>query len=62
MRDTEFCDFVTKNSSNDGMLFFDFAKEDNPPATPQIRPIEQFWSMLKAKVYENNWSARIGIN
>ena len=38
-------------------LYF-IAKEDNPPATPQIRPIEQFWSMLKAKVYENNWSAK----
>ena len=34
-------------------LYF-IAKEDNPPATPQIRPIEQFWSMLKNKVYANN--------
>ena len=34
------------------------AKEDNPPATPQIRPIEQFWLLLLAKVYENNWGAK----
>ena len=38
-------------------LYF-IPKEDNPPACPQIRPIEQFWSMLKNKVYENNWSAK----
>ena len=38
-------------------LYF-IAKEDNPPATLQIRPIKQFWSMLKAKVYENNWNAK----
>ena len=37
-------------------LYF-ISKEDNPPACPQIRPIEQFWSMLKQKVYANNWSA-----
>ena len=34
------------------------AKVDNPPACPQIRPIEQFWSMLKQKIYANNWSAK----
>ena len=34
------------------------SKDDNPPACPQIRPIEQFWSMLKQKVYAKNWSAK----
>ena len=60
-----FRDFVRKKTrakvNQDWMkeqdLYF-IAKEDNPPATPQIRPIEQFWSMLKTKVYENNWSAK----
>ena len=38
-------------------LYF-ISKENNPPACPQIRPIEQFWSMLKTEVYANNWSAK----
>ena len=33
-------------------------KELNPPNAPQIRPIENYWSALKQKVYENNWSAK----
>ena len=33
------------------------AKEVNPPNAPQIRPIEQYWSILKQKTYENNWTA-----
>ena len=33
------------------------AKKNNPANVPECRPIEDFWSQLKAKVYENNWSA-----
>jgi hypothetical protein len=33
-------------------------KVDNPPAVPELRPIEDFWSILKGKVYENNWQAK----
>lgn len=33
-------------------------KEDNPPNLPECRPIEDFWSILKGKVYENNWQAK----
>ncbi len=33
-------------------------KVDNPPAVPEVRPIEDFWSILKGKVYENNWQAK----
>ena len=33
-------------------------KELNPPNAPQIRPIENYWSALRQKVYENNWSAK----
>ena len=27
--------------------------DSNPPAMPQLRPIEVFWAHLKGKVYEN---------
>ena len=32
-------------------------KVDNPAGLPEVRPIEDSWSILKAKVYENNWEA-----
>ena len=35
-----------------------FAKrEDNPANVRECLPIEDFWSVLKGKVYENNWQA-----
>ena len=33
------------------------SKEMNPPNCPQIRPIEDFWGMLKQKVYSKGWKA-----
>ena len=33
------------------------AKEDNPPATPQIRPIERLWALLKSRVYAGGFEA-----
>ena len=30
----------------------------NPPNAAVIYPIEMYWSILKKKVYENNWSAK----
>ena len=33
-------------------------KEENPPNAPQIRPIENYWGILKMKVYDGNWSAK----
>jgi len=33
-------------------------KEDNPANLPECRPIEDFWSILKGKVYEKNWQAQ----
>lgn len=33
------------------------AREHNPPAAPQIRPIERFWSQLKQAVYKDGWEA-----
>lgn len=32
-------------------------KEKNPPNVPQLRPIEDFWGMLKQEVYRHNWKA-----
>ena len=31
--------------------------KDNPPNVPQARPVEDFWSVLKRKVYEKCWTA-----
>ena len=33
-------------------------KADNPANMPEVRPIEDFWSILKAKDYENNWETK----
>ena len=33
-------------------------RDINPPNAPMIRPIEMYWSILKQKVYESNWSAK----
>ncbi|XP_031621601.1 uncharacterized protein LOC116339710 [Contarinia nasturtii] len=33
-------------------------KKDSPPNIPQARPIEDFWSNLKRKVYEKGWEAK----
>ena len=35
-----------------------FDKVDNSANLPEVRSIEDFWSILKAKVYENNWEAK----
>lgn len=32
-------------------------KNCNPPCVPQLRPIENLWSILKTMVYANGWSA-----
>ena len=33
-------------------------KEDNPDNLPECRPIEDYWGILKDKVYEHNWQAK----
>jgi adenylate cyclase len=30
----------------------------NPANVPKCRPIEDYWGILKRKVYENDWSAK----
>ena len=32
-------------------------KEANPPAVASLRPIEDFWSALKKRVYDEGWEA-----
>jgi DNA-binding transcriptional regulator YhcF (GntR family) len=34
------------------------SRDHNPPNLPQCRPIENFWSQLKAEVYKNGWEAK----
>ena len=33
-------------------------KDLNPPNAPKFCPIKNYWSVLKQKVYANNWSAK----
>ena len=33
-------------------------RKDNTPNVPQARPIGDFWSVLKRKVYEKSWEAQ----
>ena len=33
-------------------------KKDNPANLPEARPIEDFWALVKNKVYGNNWEAK----
>ena len=41
-------DFLCEN------LIHHVVKVDNPASLSEVRPIEDFWLILKAKVYENN--------
>ena len=34
------------------------AKEDNPPNVLETHPIEDFWGILKERVYKNSWVAK----
>ncbi len=33
-------------------------KIENPPNAPELRPIEDYWGILKGKVYENGYKAK----
>jgi hypothetical protein len=42
-------------------IFFQFIMDGDgkkPPNAPQIRPIENYWGILKMKVYEGNRTAQ----
>ena len=45
-------DFLRAN----GIAFVE--KFENPPNTPHIRPVENYWGNLKMKIYEGNWKAK----
>lgn len=48
---------ATLSALNDlGVTFVD--KPSNPPCSPQLRPIEDFWGILKQEVYKGSWVAR----
>ena len=44
-------DFMIENGINH------VDKPDNPANCPELRPIENFWALIKAKVYEGGWEA-----
>ena len=48
--------FVKWRTEKNGIAYV--KKEENPPNAPQIRPIENYWGILKMKVYDGNWSAK----
>ena len=45
-------DFLCEN------LIHHATEVDNPANLPEVRPIEDCWSLLKSKVHENNWEAK----
>ena len=45
-------DFLTQNDT------YFVPRDHNPPNSPQIRPIENFFGILKQLVYAGNWSAK----
>ena len=45
-------DFLTQNDT------YFVPRDHNPPNSPQIRPIENFFGILKQHVYAGNWSAK----
>ena len=36
----------------------DHEKAENPPNAPMIRPIENYWAILKMHAYEGNWTTK----
>ena len=55
----QFC--KKKTHENVAVNFLQFIMDGDgkkPPNAPQIRPIENYWGILKMKVYEGNWTAQ----
>ena len=53
------CHYKKKNLDflcDNGIAFVE--KIDNPANALQIRPIENYWGILKMKVYKRNWTAK----
>ena len=55
----QFCKKKTRENVAVNFLQFIMDGDDTiPPNAPQIRPIENYWGILKMKVYEGNWRAQ----
>lgn len=56
-------DLATAHYANDTVRWYNelgikfIPKNVNPPNVPQLRPIEDFWGVLKQLVYANGWEA-----
>ena len=37
-------------------------RDDNPPNVPQLRPIEDFWGVMKQEVYRGGWVGHLKQN
>ena len=58
---TNFVKFFMQNKTQDFLTENDIIfvpRDHNPPNAPQIRPIENFFAILKQHVYAGNWSAK----
>jgi hypothetical protein len=53
---SHYAKIVDKHLDQEGVNYV--AKEDNPANVPEARSIEDFWSILKARVYANSWRAK----
>lgn len=52
---SHYAKIVTDYLTNENIKFVQ--REDNPANCPEARPIEDFWSFLKGKVYNKGWQA-----
>jgi hypothetical protein len=50
---SHYAKIVVKHLDQEGVNYV--AKENNPSNVPEARSIEDFWSILKARVYANSW-------
>ena len=57
-------DLASSHYAKDTIALFDeenihfVPKKNNPPNVPQLRPIENFWGILKSKVYHGGWKVK----
>jgi len=55
---SHYANTVVTHLKEENVIFVE--KFDNPPAVPELRPVKNFWSILKGLVYEKNWEAKTG--
>ena len=47
-----------KNVAVNFLQFIIYGSGKKPPSAPQVRPIENYWGILKMKAYKGNWMAQ----